>query len=487
MSIAANRNPCIRAALCGTPAMAEIARIHNNANVLVLGGGGLSPAEALAILDRWLAARFSDAERHHRRVAKLGAVPECFRAVEDVDPQTHAAILAEMRRQQTSIGLIASENHVSRAVREAQGCSLTNKYAEGYPGKRWYNGCANADTVEQLAIDRARELFGAEHVNVQPHSGSSANEAVYLALIEPGDTLMAMSLAHGGHLTHGHELNLSGRFYKIVPYGVSRETECIDYDELERLAEVNRPRMIIAGASAYPRTLDFARFREIADRVDAMLMVDMAHIAGLVAGGAHPSPFPHADIVTTTTHKTLRGPRGGMILCRERYAADIDRLVFPGTQGGPMMHTIAAKAVCFAEALQPAFRAYARQIVENAAAVAETLRRRGCRLISGGTDNHMALVDVTPLGLTGKEAADRLDAAGLVVNKNTIPFDTRSPFVTSGIRIGTPAATTRGMGPEAMAEIAGMICDLLERPEDMVLLKHARRRVRQLAAAFPVP
>ncbi|MCE9615171.1 MAG: ribose 5-phosphate isomerase B [Lentisphaerae bacterium] len=490
MSMAANRYPRVRAALCLNPDMAETARTHNNANVLVLAGGKVNAEQAIAILNRWIGTSFSNAERHARRIAKMDPV-SCgdsgTAAVQDIDPELFAAMQRETVRQQETIGLIASENYVSRAVREAQGSVLTNKYAEGYPGRRWYNGCQYVDEVEQLAIDRAKALFGAEHVNVQPHSGSSANIAVYLAVLKPGDTLMAMSLSHGGHLTHGHELNLSGRLYRIVSYGVQPGSEVLDYDEVERQAVAERPRLIVAGASAYPRLLDFERFRAIADRVGALLMVDMAHIAGLVAGGSHPSPFPHADLVTTTTHKTLRGPRSGMILCRERFAADIDRSIFPGTQGGPLMHTVAAKAVCYAEALRPGFKTYAHQVVRNARAMAATLKAHGCRIVSGGTDNHMLLVDVAPLNLTGKEAATELEKANIVVNKNVIPFDQKSPFVTSGIRIGTPGATTRGMGEAEVVRVAEMIASILRHRGDESVLARAREEIRTLARRFPAP
>ncbi len=490
MSIAANRFPRVRAALCLTTGMAEKARTHNNANVLVLGGGLLTTDEALQILGTWLATPFSDAERHQRRVAKLSS-PGCGDASCDalsrVDPEVFAALQREVVREQDTIGLIASENHCSLAVREAQGSLLTNKYAEGYPGRRWYNGCGPSDEVEQLAIDRAKALFGAEHVNVQPHCGSSANLAAYLAVLSPGDTIFAMSLSHGGHLTHGHELNLSGRLYRIESYGVSPDRECLDYDAIEAAAVACRPKLIVAGASSYPRALDFARFRAIADRVGALLLVDMAHIAGLVAGGAHASPFPYADIVTTTTHKTLRGPRAGMILCREHFGAEIDKLVFPGMQGGPLMHTIASKAVCFAEALQPAFRAYATQVVRNAQVLATALTARGFRLVSGGTDNHLMLVDLAPRNMTGRDAAAALDQAGVVLNKNVIPFDRKSPFVTSGIRIGTPAVTTRGMAEPEMERIGAWIADVLEHREDSAFVARVRDEVREFSQRFPVP
>ncbi|MDP6629881.1 MAG: ribose 5-phosphate isomerase B [Kiritimatiellia bacterium] len=490
MTIAANKYPRVRAALCMTPEMAEKAREHNNANVLVLGGGLISEAEAEAILEKWLTTPFSNNERHARRIEKFSSsrVTETETAgLYDADPEAWSITQAEVLRQQKTLDLIASENHVSRAVREAQGSVMTNKYAEGYPRKRWYNGCKHVDEIEQLAIDRARELFGCDHVNVQPHCGSAANMAVYFAALEPGDTILAMSLACGGHLTHGSPVNFSGRLFNMVHYGVSKETQVIDYDEIEALAKEHQPKMIVAGASAYPRILDFPRFREIADSVGAMLTVDMAHIAGLVAAGVHPSPVPYSDFVTTTTHKTLRGPRSGMILCRKAYAADVDKQVFPGMQGGPQMHSIAAKAVCFKEALDPAFKAYAQRVVDNAAVLATELQADGLQLVSGGTDNHLMLVDLNPIGLTGKDAANALEKAGIVLNKNSIPFDTKSPFVTSGIRIGTAALTTRGMGEVQMKALAELISRVLKAHEDEAVLADVRLRAETLAAAFPVP
>jgi len=404
-----------------------------------------------------------------------------------VDPEVADAIEAERRRQNTHIELIASENFVSEAVLAAQGSVLTNKYAEGLPGRRYYGGCQYVDVVEQLAIDRAKELFGAEHVNVQPHSGSQANQAVYFAALEPGDTVMGMALPHGGHLTHGHPINLSGRLYRFVEYGVDPKTEQIDYDDLEKKAREVRPKMIVAGASAYPRIIDFARLREICDAVGALLFVDMAHIAGLVAAGLHPSPIPYADYVTTTTHKTLRGPRGGLIFCKAQYAKDLDKAVFPGVQGGPLMHVIAAKAVALKEALTPEFRSYQRQIVNNAKALASALMSRGFRLVSGGTDNHLMLVDVkTSRGLTGKKAETLLDEVMITVNKNTIPFDTEKPAVGSGLRIGTPAVTTRGMKEAQMEEIADIIDRVLSNPGDEAVRTEARERVARLCAAYPL-
>ncbi|MBQ4159594.1 MAG: serine hydroxymethyltransferase [Clostridia bacterium] len=380
-----------------------------------------------------------------------------FNKVKHADPEVHAAIMQELSRQQNKIELIASENFVSEAVMEAMGTPLTNKYAEGYPGKRYYGGCEYVDVVENLAIERAKQVFGADHANVQPHSGAQANLTVFFSVLEPGDTVLSMSLAHGGHLSHGSPVNISGKYFNIVPYGVNEGENVIDYDEVRRLALECKPKLILAGASAYPRTIDFARFAEIAKEVGAYFMVDMAHIAGLVAAGLHPNPVPHADFVTTTTHKTLRGPRGGLILCKEEHAAKINKALFPGIQGGPLMHVIASKAVCFKEALSDEFKAYQAQIVKNAAALADALVAEGFKLVSGGTDNHLMLVDLTPMNITGKDAEHKLDEIGITVNKNAIPFDTQSPFVTSGIRIGTPAVTSRGFVEEDMKEVAALI------------------------------
>ncbi len=407
--------------------------------------------------------------------------------IESVDPEIAAAIFAEAHRQEEHIELIASENYTSRAVMEAQGSCLTNKYAEGYPGKRWYGGCEHVDVVETLAINRAKELFGADHANVQPHSGSQANTAVYFSVLSPGDKILTMDLAHGGHLTHGHKANFSGKLYDVVHYGVSAETGLIDYDALAQTAAEVKPKMITAGASAYPRVIDFPRMREIADSVGAYLFVDMAHIAGLVAGGAHPSPVPYADFVTSTTHKSLRGPRAGIILCKEEYAKKIDSLVFPGVQGGPLMHIIAAKAICFHECLQPEFKDYARQVVTNAKALAASLSRLGYPITSGGTDNHVMLVDLRPRGMTGLEAQIALDHAAITVNKNAIPFDTEPIFKTGGIRIGTPAMTTRGMKEEEMMEIADLIHAALEVRNDPAGLESVRKRVTAFTARFPLP
>lgn len=406
--------------------------------------------------------------------------------LESFDPEVSAAIRRETERQEYNLELIASENFVSEAVLEAQGSVMTNKYAEGYPGKRYYGGCSQVDVVENLAIERAKQLFGADHVNVQPHSGSQANMAVYFSVLKPGDTILGMNLSHGGHLTHGSPANFSGKLFNVVFYGVSPETEVIDYDEVERLARENKPKMIVVGASAYPRIIDFQRFRKIADAVGAVIMVDMAHIAGLVAAGLHPSPVPHAEFVTTTTHKTLRGPRGGMILCREEYAKVLNSNIFPGIQGGPLMHVIAAKAVAFKEALTPEFNAYQQQIVKNAKALADALTGRGLRLVSGGTDNHMMLLDLTETGLTGKVAEEALDRAGITVNKNTIPNETRSPFVTSGIRIGTPAATTHGLKEAEMELVGGFISEALKNTENPEGLAGIKQKVNELMRRFPL-
>jgi glycine hydroxymethyltransferase len=404
-----------------------------------------------------------------------------------VDPEIFNAIAAEEKRQRENIELIASENFTSRAVMEAQGSVLTNKYAEGYPKKRWYGGCENVDTAEQLAIDRAKQLFGCEHANVQPHSGSQANMAVYFSALKVGDKILTMNLAHGGHLTHGHPANFSGKFYHVTQYGVDEKTEMLDYDTLEKLAVETKPAMITAGASAYPRLFDYKRLREIADSVGALLFIDMAHVAGLVAGGQHPNPVPHAHYVTTTTHKSLRGPRGGIVMCGEADAKAIDSMVFPGIQGGPLMHVIAAKAVCFQEALQPAFRDYQRQVVVNAKALAAGIAKHGYRIVSGGTDNHLMLVDLRPKNINGREAQEALDRAGITVNKNAIPFDTYPIFKPGGIRVGTPAVTTRGMKEEEMLEIADLLAEALENRADNSKLEQIRDRVRELTRRFPLP
>lgn len=402
------------------------------------------------------------------------------------DPEIYNAIRAEVRRQNENIELIASENFTSLSVLEAMGSVLTNKYAEGYPAKRWYGGCENVDVVEQLAIDRAKQLFGAEHANVQPHSGTSANIAVFMALLEPGDKILGMDLTHGGHLSHGHKMNYSGKFYTIIPYGVSPKDERIDYDALEQLAKEHKPKMILLGASAYPRIIDFARGRKIADQVGAFLMVDMAHFAGLVATGHHPSPVPYADVVTTTTHKTLRGPRAGLILCKEKYAKAIDSAIFPGIQGGPLMHVIAAKAVALKEALSPDFKDYSAQVVKNSKTLAAAMAARGWRIVSGGTDNHLMLVDVTVKGFNGKQVQELLDKVKITVNKNMIPFDKESPFKGSGVRLGTPAVTTRGMKEKEMELIAELIDETLKAPAEEANLARVLSRVESLTQKFPL-
>ena len=408
------------------------------------------------------------------------------RPLAEVDPEVFDAIQHEVDRQHSQIELIASENFTSQAVLEATGSVFTNKYAEGYPGKRYYGGCEFTDIVENLARDRARKLFGAEYANVQPHSGSQANQAAYAAVLSPGDTIMGLNLAHGGHLTHGHKLNFSGKTYHVVPYGVRRDDERIDYDELERLAEEHKPKMIIAGASAYPRTLDFARFRKVADAVGAIFLVDMAHIAGLVAAGVHPNPCQYADIVTSTTHKTLRGPRAGIILAKEKFGAAIDKTVFPGVQGGPLVHVVAAKAVCFLEAMQPEFVEYQKQVVANARALAQSLMDQGFRIVSGGTDTHVMLLDVFSKGLRGKEAEKALDVARITVNKNAIPFDTNPPMNPSGIRLGSPAVTTRGFREPEMVEVGELIADVLHHISDAGVIAAVRQRVDALTSRFPL-
>jgi len=409
-----------------------------------------------------------------------------MRHLKKTDKEVYQAIVDEVKRQNDNLEMIASENFVSESVLEAQGCVMTNKYAEGYPGARWYGGCENVDVVERLAIERAKKIFGAEHVNVQPHCGSSANMAVYYAALQPGDTVLAMDLACGGHLTHGHKLNFSGRTYKMVPYGVNKQTEQLDYHEIQRLAEEHKPKMILAGASAYSRTIDFSKFREICDRIGAILFVDMAHIAGLVAAGLHPNPVPYAEFVTTTTHKTLRGPRAGMILCRQDYAKKIDVMVFPGIQGGPLMHVIAAKAVAFKEAMSPAFKKYQGQIIKNSKILAESLTNLGFRIVSGGTDNHLMMVDLRSKNITGKDAAHVLDEVKITVNKNLIPYDPQPPMVASGIRLGTPALTARGMKDREMKKIAVLIDRAITHREDKKELEKVRKEVGQITRKFPL-
>ena len=491
MSIVANKVPGVRAALVHDDFSARMARQHNDANVLVLGGRVTDSAVARELVKIWLDTPF-EGGRHVRRLNKITALEDetvgaaAREPLRKQDPEVWQAIQGEIRREEEVVVLIASENYVSDAVLEAQGSVLTNKYAEGYPSARYYGGCEFVDRVEELAIARAKELFGAEHANVQPLSGSSANMAAYFALLEPGDAILGMALAHGGHLTHGAPVSFSGRGYRVANYGVSRESGRIDYDEVRKIALREKPRAIIAGASSYSRILEFDRFRAIADEVGAYLIVDMAHIAGLVAGGAHPNPVPFADVVTSTSHKTLRGPRGGMILCRAEHAAAIDKAVFPGLQGGPLMHTIAGKAVAFGEAAGEAFRVYAHRIVENTAKLAEVLMDLGYTGVSGGTDNHLFLVDLTAQGLTGLDAERSLDRAGITANKNSIPYETRSPFVTSGVRFGTPILTTRGMGLDEMTQVGEFIDRVLDNCGDSVVEQQVRAEAAQLCRRFPV-
>lgn len=486
--MAANRHPGIQAALVGDPTEAALTREHNNANVLCLSGAKTPVETAKQIVDAFLATPFAGG-RHARRVEKMNSLHDVMAdMVRSSDAAIADVILAEEKRQQNNIELIASENFCSRAVQAAQGSCLTNKYAEGYPGRRWYGGCEEVDKAEQLAIDRVCQLFGAKFANVQPHSGSQANAAVYFSVLQHGDRILTMNLAHGGHLTHGHSANFSGKFYQVTHYGVSEKDERIDYAALEKLAHEVKPKMITAGASAYPRIIDFARMSAIAKSVGAYLFVDMAHIAGLVAAGVHPSPIPHADFVTSTTHKSLRGPRGGIILTNnEELAKKINGMVFPGTQGGPLMHVIAAKAVCFHEALQPSFKDYQQQVVKNAQALAAELGTLGYRIVSGGTDNHLMLVDLRPRGLNGKIASETLDHAGITVNKNGIPFDTEKITLGGGIRVGTPAVTTRGMKEAEMKQIAAWIHEALENREKPDVLAKIRREVIAINERFPLP
>jgi glycine hydroxymethyltransferase len=493
VSYTANRFPRVRAAVAPDASTAVMARRHNDANVLALSGDLLDADGAWSIVQAFLSTPF-EGGRHVPRVAKIDAAArraweaELGRggAVDAVDPRIGALLRREARRQALGLELIASENFVSEAVLEAVGSVLTNKYAEGYPGRRYYGGCEVVDEVETLAIERARALFGAGHANVQPHSGSQANEAVYRAVLEVGDTMLAMNLDHGGHLTHGSPVNFSGKLYRIVPYGVRRDTEQIDYDEVRRLAREHRPKLIQCGTTAYSRVLDFPAFRAIADEVGAVLFADIAHIAGLVAAGVHPSPVGQAHIVSTTTHKTLRGPRGGMILCDADFARKIDSAVFPGGQGGPLMHVIAGKAVAFLEASRPAFRGYCAQIVANARALADALAARGFRIVSGGTDVHLFLLSLVDRELTGKKGEEVLGQAGITTNKNMVPFDPRKPAVTSGLRIGTPAVTTRGMREPEMGQIAELSARALERPEDAATLAAVRAEVEALCRRFPL-
>ena len=465
-------------------------RQHNGANVLCLGADAVAADLALEIAKAFLSTPVDESERHARRrwkIERAQRLSDCSGLMHD-DPEVFAAIEAQTKQEDAEINLIASENTSSRACREAAGSVLMNKYAEGYPGKRWYSGCLPVDAAEELARTRACKLFGADHANVQPHCGSAANMAVYFATIKPGDTIMSMALDQGGHLSHGSPVNFSGKIYNIVPYTVNKETEMLDYDEIERLALEVKPKILLTGASAYPRTIDFKRIRAICDKAQCIMMVDMAHIAGLVAGGAHPSPVPYADFVTTTTHKTLGGPRGGMVLCKAQWAKALDSAVFPGMQGGPLENIIAAKAVVFKEWMSEAKKGYAQQVVKNCQVMCKTVQDRGYRIVSGGTDNHLFLVDVkSSKGITGKEAAAALDAAGIIVNKNTIPFDTESPFKTSGIRVGTASATTRGMKEPEMIKIGTWIADVLDDITNTTVQERVKREAAVLVAGFPVP
>jgi glycine hydroxymethyltransferase len=479
--LAANRFRDVRAANVRSVEETVMTRSHNDANILCLGQSVVSTEAGLAMVEAFLATDF-EGGRHEARLSKASGS-----RLQVTDPEVFEAIVGEEKRQRSHIELIASENFASPAVMEAQGSLLTNKYAEGYPGRRWYGGCENVDVVEELAINRLKELFGAEHANVQPHSGSQANTAVYFAVLQPGDKILTMDLAHGGHLTHGHPANFSGRLYDVTHYGVSAEDEKIDYDALEAQAKEVQPKLITCGASAYSRTIDFERMSQIAKSVGAYLFVDMAHIAGLVAAGVHPSPVPHADFVTSTTHKSLRGPRGGIILCKEKYAKKIDGRVFPGVQGGPLMHVIAAKAVCFGEALKPGFKEYQAQVVKNAQAMSAALEKNGYRIVSGGTDNHVFMVDLRPVGLDGSIVSDTLDRVCITVNKNSIPFDEAGPMKPSGIRIGTPAVTTRGMKEEDVAVVADLIHEALLAREDEAKLAEVKEKVLAFNAAFPLP
>lgn len=479
--LAANRFRDVRAANVRTVEETKITRSHNDANVLCLGQTVVTEEVAKDIVEAFLSTNF-EGGRHEQRLCKASGSRLAI-----ADSEVFEAIVGEEKRQRSHIELIASENFASPAVMEAQGSLLTNKYAEGYPGRRWYGGCENVDVVEELAINRLKELFGAEHANVQPHSGSQANTAVYFAVLQPGDKILTMDLAHGGHLTHGHPANFSGRLYDVTHYGVSAEDEQIDYDALEAQAKEVQPKLITCGASAYSRVIDFERMGKIAKEVGAYLFVDMAHIAGLVAAGVHPSPVPHADFVTSTTHKSLRGPRGGIILCKSKYAKKIDGRVFPGVQGGPLMHVIAAKAVCFGEALGPGFKDYQAQVVKNAKAMSGALAKQGYRIVSDGTDNHVFMVDLRPVGLDGSIVSDTLDKVGITVNKNSIPFDEAGPMKPSGIRIGTPAVTTRGMKETDIEQVAAFIHEALEAREDDAKLAEIRERVFAFNAAFPLP
>ncbi|MBE0603823.1 MAG: ribose 5-phosphate isomerase B [Deltaproteobacteria bacterium] len=501
MDMTANKYPGVRAALLYDDTAAKYARMHNDANVAVFGARTMEAGDAERRLRLFLTEPF-EGGRHAARLDKIRGIEANLKEapgagapgqgegrmsfLKETDPEIYEIIRKETERQAYKLEMIASENFVSEAVLEATGSVLTNKYAEGYPGKRYYGGCEFVDQAESLAIERAKKIFGADHVNVQPHSGSQANMAVYLSVMNPGDTILGMNLSHGGHLTHGSPVNFSGKLFNVVAYGVREDTETIDFDQVRDLALKHRPKMIVVGASAYPRTIDFKKFREIADEAGSMVMADIAHICGMVAVGMHPNPVPYCEFVTTTTHKTLRGPRAGMIMCREELAKKLNSAIFPGIQGGPLMHVIAAKAVALKEAMTPAFREYQAQILRNAQALSKTLIARGHRLVSGGTDNHLMLVNLKDSPLTGKEGEAALESVGITVNKNTVPFETRSPFVTSGIRIGTPALTTRGMKEREMERIGGWIADVLASPADETLRKRVSAEVRTLCRSFPL-
>ncbi|MGI8786097.1 MAG: ribose 5-phosphate isomerase B [Acidobacteriota bacterium] len=488
MDIVANRYPRVRAALVYDEQAARLSRQHNDANVLVLGARLTKSEQALEIIRQWLQTRY-EGGRHQRRLDLIDQIDYRLgaqRPLREIDPEIAEAIRLETARQGDSLELIASENFVSEAVLEAVGSVLTNKYAEGYPGRRYYGGCEFVDRAETLAIERVKKIFGADHANVQPHSGTQANIAAYLAVLQPGDKILGLNLAHGGHLSHGHPLNFSGKYFQVSAYGVDPKTERIDYTQLAEIAQREKPKMIVSGASAYARTIEYEKIWEIARGVGAMHMADIAHVAGLVAAGLHPSPVPYADFVTSTTHKTLRGPRGGFVLCRAEHAKALDRLVFPGTQGGPLMHVIAAKAVCFHEALQPEFKDYQARVLRNARALCETVAAQGFRIVSGGTDNHLFLVDVFSRQITGKDAEKALDAAHITVNKNAIPFDTQPPMTSSGIRIGTPAVTTRGMGEPEMHAIGKLIARVLENLGSEAVLGEVRKEVADITQRFPL-
>lgn len=492
MSIVANKFFNVRAALVHDENTAKFAKEHNDANVLVLGGNLLDGQRAVSLVTIWLNTTF-ESGRHEKRILKIKELENKMKTrynvidiVNETDSELAELLKYELKREQDSLILIASENIASKAVLAAQGSVFTNKYAEGYPGKRYYGGCEYCDDIESIAIRRAKELFGAEHANVQPISGSAANLAAYFAMINPGDTVLAMKLAHGGHLTHGAPVSVTGKLFNIIGYGVKKETGLIDYDEVEYLAKKHKPKMIIAGASSYSRFIDFERFKAIADTVGAYFMVDMAHIAGLIAGGVHPSPIPYADIVTSTTHKTLRGPRGGFILCKEQYKDKVDKAVFPGLQGGPLMHTVLAKAISFKEAMTEEFKLYQKQTVINASVMANYVMEKGFNIVSGGTDNHLFLVELTEKNITGKLAEERLEKCGIVVNKNAIPFDEKPPTLTSGIRIGTPSITTRGMKEAEAREVADIIVTVLKNIDDFNLIEEMSKKVKALCRKFPI-